>query len=135
MIRSIAAVVVGLLVTLALVYLFHIGTIVLTGLPLEGSSSRPYLIANLVASFIAGACGGAAAVRVAAHTPHGHVVALAMAILVLSLPTLFAGAAPGQPTWYPALMSVLGPVSVLTGGLLAARRWRSRRVEPVGQTS
>jgi hypothetical protein len=91
-------------------------------------------VANLVASFIAGACGGAAAVRVAAHTPHGHVVALAMAILLLSLPTLFAGAAPGQPTWYPALMSVLGPIAVLTGGLLAARRWRSPGSEPAHQS-
>lgn len=126
MMRSIAAVVVGLLVTMALVFLFHLVTIGITGLPVEGRPSQSYLVANLIVSFIAGACGGAAAVRVAAHTPHGHVMALALAILLLSLPTLFAGAAPGQPTWYPALMSVLGPVAVLSGGLLAARRWRHR---------
>ena len=127
--RSIAAVVVGILVTMALVYLFHLGTIAATGLPLEGTSSQRYLVANLVASFIAGACGGAAAVRVAARDPHGHMIAVAMAILLLSVPTLFAGAAPGQPTWYPALMSLLGPVAVLTGGWLAAGRWRRRSRE------
>lgn len=135
MMRSIAAVGVGLLVTTALVFLFNLATTALTGLPLEGTSSPSYLAANLVASFIAGACGGATAVRIAAHTPHGHVVALAIAILLLSLPTLFGGAAAGQPTWYPLVISVLGPVAVLTGGLLAARRWRHRPAEPARHAS
>lgn len=126
MIRSIAAVLVGLIVTFALVLLFHQATVLITGIPLDGTHEAPYLTANIVASFLAGACGGAAAVRVAARAPHGHVVVLALVILLVSLPTLFMGASPGQPTWYPLVMSVIGPVSVLTGGLLAAYRWRDR---------
>ena len=128
MIRSIAAVVVGLLVTMALVPLFHLATLYITGLPIEESPTGPYLIANLVGSFIAAACGGAAAVRVAAQAPSGHVIVLALVILLLSLPALFA---PGEPMWYRALSSVLGPVAVITGGWLAAGRWRNR---PVGIT-
>ncbi len=126
MIRSIVAVLVGLAVTFVLVLIFHQATILLTGIPLEGRESGPYLAANIAASFLAGACGGAAAARVAARAPHGHTLVVAIVILILSLPTLFMGAAPGQPSWYPLAMSVVGPVSVLTGGLVAGRRWRGR---------
>lgn len=127
MIRSIAAVLVGLAVTIALVLLFHQVTVHLTGIPLEGTESGPYLVANIVASFFAGACGGAAAARIAARSPYGHTIALAIAILVLSLPTLFMGAAPGQPSWYPLAMSVVGPVAVMAGGVVAGRRWHGMR--------
>lgn len=127
MIRSIAAVLVGLAVTFALVLLFHQATILLTGIPPEGRASGPYLIANIAASFLAGACGGAAAARVAARAPQGHTIVLALAILILSLPTLFMGAAPGQPSWYPLLMSVVGPVSVMVGGVVGGWRWHGVR--------
>lgn len=126
MIRSIAAVLVGLIVTFLLVMLSTQLAVALSGIPMEGRPSRAYLTLNIIGSAIAGMAGGATAVRIAAHAPHGHVIALAIAILLLSLPTLLAAPAPGQPSWYPLLMSALGPVSVLVGGLLAGRRWRSR---------
>ena len=132
MIRSIAAVLVGLVVTLLLVMLFTQTAAAIAGLPIEGRPTRPYLILNLLGSIIAGACGGATAVRIAAHTPHGHVIALAVAILLLSLPTLLAAPAPGQPTWYPLVLSVIGPVSVISGGLLAIRGLRPNTPERKG---
>lgn len=126
MMRSIAAVAVGLLVSMALMFLFHLAAVLVTGVPVEATSSTPYLVANVIAKILAAACGGAAAVRVAAQAPHGHLFVLALAILLISLPTLLGDGVPGQPTWYPALMSVVGPVAVLIGGILAARRWRGR---------
>jgi hypothetical protein len=105
MMRSIAAVAVGLLVSMALMFLFHLAAVLVTGVPVEATSSTPYLVANVIA---------------------GHLFVLALAILLISLPTLLGDGVPGQPTWYPALMSVVGPVAVLIGGILAARRWRGR---------
>lgn len=122
MLRSAVAVLAGLVVTLILVM---VSTAIITwafGIPAEGTPSPGYLITNLLASAVAGVAGGATALKFAPHTPHGHVIALAILILLLSLPTLFTGPAPGQPTWYGLVLSVLGPVSVLAGGLLVGRR-------------
>ena len=128
MIRSIAAVLIGLAVTFALVLIFHQVTILLTGVPLEGQASGPYLAVNTAASFVAGVFGGATAARIAARAPQGHTIALAIAILILSLPTLFMGAAPEQPSWYPLLMSVVGPISVMVGGVAGGWRWQGRKM-------
>ena len=122
MLRSIAAVVAGLVVAVVIVMAFTFVASAALGLGPEDPPTPPYLLLNLLGSVIAGAAGGATAMRIAPHTPHGHVFALAIVILLLSLPTVFSGAAPGQPDWYPLATSVLGPVSVFLGGLLAARR-------------
>jgi hypothetical protein len=122
MLRSIAAVLAGLIVTIVLVMVltFLAGAVAGVG-PTEGPTPF-YIVLNLLGGAIAGACGGATAVMLAPHTPHGHVWALAFIILLLSLPTIFSAPSPAQPTWYGLVLSVLGPVSVLLGGLFAVRR-------------
>ncbi|HUE96353.1 MAG TPA: hypothetical protein VMN39_06815 [Longimicrobiaceae bacterium] len=130
MIRSAAAVLAGLVVTIVLVMLLTYLAGVLAGVPVGAPPTPTYLALNLFGSAIAGFAGGDVAVRVAAHTPHGHVIALAVVILLLSLPFALSAPAPGQPTWYPFAISVVGPGSVLLGGLLAARRISRRDTAP-----
>lgn len=91
------------------------------GIPARGPLPGLYLTLNLLGSAVAGMVGGATAVRLAPHSPHGHVVALAILILLLSLPTIFTPPAPGQPSWYGIAVSILGPLSVAAGGFIAAR--------------
>ena len=122
MLRSIAAVLAGLVVTVFLVMVLSFLAGAVLGIPPAGPPTPPYLVLNLIGGAIAGASGGAIAVRFAPHTPHGHVGALAALILLLSLPTLLSPPAPGQPGWYGLALSVLGPVSVAVGGFLAIRR-------------
>lgn len=122
MIRSLAAVAAGLLVTVVLVLVLSFAAAGVLRIPPEGPPTPLYLTLNLLGGVIAGMSGGATAVMFAPHTPHGHVGALAGVILLLSLPTLLSAPAPGQPTWYGLALSVLGPVSVALGGYLAIRR-------------
>lgn len=128
MLRSIAAVLAGLVVTVVLVMILTTLAGTIARVPIGAPPTNLYLILNLTGSFIAGAAGGAVAERIAARAPHGHVIALAVVILLLSLPTVFSAPAPGQPTWYPVVISILGPVAVLTGGILAIRYLRRRGV-------
>jgi len=98
----------------------------LLGFPAEGDPRPLYLAVILIVVVVAGLSGGATAVWLAPHTPHGHVGAFAGLILLLSLPTLLSPPALGQPGWYGTALSVLGPLSVGLGGFLAIR-YRGRR--------
>ncbi len=121
MLRSLVAVLAGLVVTIALVM---VATLVLTAsfdLPIDGEPTSAYLTLNLLTSAVAGIAGGATAMKLAPHTPHGHVLVLAGVLVLLSLPTLLNAPAPGQPPWYGIVISIVGPVSVLIGGLLGMR--------------
>lgn len=120
--RSVAAVGAGLAATFVLVMVLSFLAATVTGIPTGGAPTPPYLALNLLGGAAAGASGGAIAVWLAPHRPHGHVGTLALVILLLSLPTLLSAPAPGQPAWYGLALSVLGPASVLLGGLLAIRR-------------
>jgi hypothetical protein len=122
MVRSVVAVIAGLIVTIVLVLILSNLAAVVVGLPAGGPPSTGYLALNLLGATVAGMAGGAAASRMAAHTPHGHVFALAAVILLLSLPGLFSAPAPGQPSWYLVVLSILGPASVIVGGFVGRRR-------------
>jgi hypothetical protein len=125
MIRSVAAVLAALIITMLLVMILSYLAGVVLGIPIHAPPTPLYLLLNLVGGVIAGMTGGAVAVRLSHQRPHGHVIATAIAILLLSLPTIFTAPAPGQPAWYPVAISVIGPVAVLLGGMLAVRGWRS----------
>lgn len=121
MVRSVASVLAGLIVAAVLVMAVTFLATAALGLPPGAPPTPAYLLLNLLGSALAGASGGAVAVRLAPHRPHAHGIALALLILLLSLPTLLSAPAPGQPTWYGLALSVIGPLSVLAGGLLALR--------------
>lgn len=134
MIRSAVAVIAGLVVTVILVAVMTAAATSITGIEMGDTATTGYLVLNLVGSAIAGMVGGAVAGYIAEHTPHGHVIGLAVVILLLSFPVALSAPAPGQPTWYPLTLSVLGPASVLLGGLVAHRLgWLDRQAEtPTG---
>lgn len=119
--RSAVAVLMGFVVTMGLLY---ISTWILTAIlvvPGDIAPTGEYLAMNLAASAIAAAAGGATAMWFAPHTPHGHVYGLAIVLLILSIPTILSPPAPNQPQWYGFVISFVGPLFVVVGGLLAAR--------------
>lgn len=125
--RSAAAVLAGFLLTVALVVVVTFGAAVLLGLPPEGPPTPLYLVLNLLGSAAAGVAGGYLCARAAPRAPAGHVIALAVLVLGLSLPAVFSEPVPGRPEWYPAVLAVLGPASIILGGWLVVRRspgWR-----------
>ena len=129
--RSAVAVLAGLVVVLGLWLITTPMLVLALGLPPEGPPNDTYLALNLVIVALSGLAGGATAMKLAPHTPHGHVIVLAVVLLLISLPSAIGGSAPGQPAWYGLAMSILGPLSVLAGGLLMLRR---RRPPPKAST-
>ncbi len=119
--RSAIAVLMGFVVTMGLLY---ISTWILTAMlivPGDVAPTSEYLGMNLAASAIAAAAGGATAMWFAPHAPQGHVYGLAIILLILSIPTILSPPAPNQPPWYGFVISFVGPLFVVLGGLLAAR--------------
>jgi hypothetical protein len=79
----------------------------------------PYLSANLVLSLLAAVAGGYVCSRIAPARPFVHVIVLAGLFEMLSLATaVTTGAEPGQPTWYPWVMGLIGVSGILIGGSL-----------------
>lgn len=123
LLRSVGAVVAGYLaMAVGVLMLVGIGAALLVEDPAAPGSV--YLAFNLTASVLAAAGGGWVTRRLAARAPSAHVIALAALVLMLGLVTALDGAAAGQPPWYPAVISVLGPIGVLAGGLVWTRRSR-----------
>ena len=122
--RSLAAVLAGLIVAVVMVIMLSWLAAVIVDQPESGPPTRAYLALNLLGGALAGMAGGATAAWMAPHTPRGHAYILAAVILLLSLPGLFSAPLPGQPSWYPLALSVLGPASVVIGGVIALRRRR-----------
>lgn len=124
MIRTLAAVVIGLLV---LVLVVGIGTAAAAALllsaPPDGLPAQltpAYLAANLLLSFLAAVAGGLAAGFVARRSSIVAVRICAALVFALAIIAMLApgGAAPGQPGWYPVLLALIGPIGVLAGGWL-----------------
>lgn len=120
MLRSLLAVATGLVVTMLLVLFTTLVASSFLGTP-AGGATTAYLAANLVLSALSAVVGGAVTAHLALHRKLEHVGALAAVLLLLGLSGL-SEAVRTQPGWYPYVMLVLGPVGVLIGGGLAARR-------------
>lgn len=88
-----------------------------------GPSPTPkpaYVFVNLGYSFVAGAAGGYVTAWIAEHNPLIHVLALAIAVLLLA--ALSALQQRGQqPVWYLLALVAMTPVGVLAGGLIRLR--------------
>lgn len=121
--RSIAAVLVGYLVTAVLVI---VGTVAASAALLPGAGRDPtvvvptlYLAVNLGLSLLAAAAGGYVCGWIAPARPFLHAAILAGLFEILSLSmALSSGAAPGQPRWYPWVIGLLGMAGVLAGGAI-----------------
>jgi hypothetical protein len=126
MVRSILAIVAGLVTMMVAVFVL---TWILVWIMFDDPMAPPtsgYLVINLLYSLAAAVAGGYVAATMAPRAPLGHAAALAAGIFTLGfLGVLRGGTAPGQPTWYPYVMTVLGPVGLVVGGWIRERRART----------
>jgi len=88
-----------------------------------------FLIVNLLYSVLFAIVGGYVAATVSDHSPLGHASALSGAMMLLGITSWMINGgqpAPGQPDWYPWVISLLVPPTAVLGGVLVTRRTRSR---------
>lgn len=87
-----------------------------------GVSSAGTAFVNLGSAFLAGAAGGFVTAWASAVNPLGHVLGLALGLLVLA--AIIAVMSRGrQPLWQQIALVGLTPLGVLAGGLLRLRFW------------
>ena len=85
-----------------------------------GARNPGYVFVNLGYTFVAAAAGGYVTAWIAQQNPLIHVLALALAVLLLS--ALSALQQRGQhPVWYLLALVALAPIGVLVGGLIRLR--------------
>ena len=85
-----------------------------------GVRNPGYVFVNLGYTFVAAAAGGYVTAWIAQQNPLIHVLALALAVLLLS--ALSALQQRGQhPVWYLLALVALAPAGVLVGGLIRLR--------------
>ncbi len=90
--------------------------------------TTPFLVVNLTYSVLFAIVGGYVAATVSDHSPLGHAAALSVFMMLLGLASwMFNGdqPAPGQPDWYPWVITLLVPPTAVLGGILVTRRTRS----------
>jgi hypothetical protein len=137
MLRSILAVIAGFLVTAIIVMATTALAAMAFGLPMLSTSeatagaptvtpSTGYLITNLVCSALAAIVGGWTAATIGRRHPMGHAGGLAV-LLAVGGAVGVAWPQPGQPTWYPTSLLVIGPLGALFGGFL--RQLRDARMQ------
>ena len=127
MVRSIIAVIAGLIVMIAIVALCTLIAVPLlvpgdtmTGEVEPGST---WLVVNLAYSLVAAVAGGWLTATVAMDRRMLHAAILAFVVFLLAIPGIIAGgAATGQPGWYPVVVAAVGILGVLAGGRLARRK-------------
>lgn len=120
MLRSILSLVLGFATTLVAVILANLVLFSILGLDWEdptGGVLASYIGVTLLGGFSAGVVSG----KVAERRPFTHAAVLAAIVLVQSVWGALATSVPGA-AWYPWLLTVLGPLSVLAGGWLVAER-------------
>ena len=126
MIRSIIALVGGFAIMVFLVLLLSIAAAMAFGVT-AGAPNTPYLVANLVLLAAAALTGGFATASLAPVHPFAHTIGLAVMILAMALSSI-AHPQPGQPAWYAAATTMIGPLFAVGGGGL--RLWQRRRRTP-----
>jgi hypothetical protein len=87
----------------------------------EGSHPEPgYIFVNLGYSFLAAAVGGYITAWIAGHNPLIHVLALAIAALLLAALSALQHR-DQQPVWYLLALVAITPIGVFAGGLIRMR--------------
>jgi hypothetical protein len=119
--RSAGAIVGGFATMVVVVMLATLAGVQLPGMLVDGAPTTLWLGVNLAYSLVAAVAGGWVAAALAAHSRWWHGVALATFI---ALSWLLDGMQPmpGQPQWYPAVITLVG-----AGGVLIGARWRDQR--------
>ncbi len=90
--------------------------------------TAPFLVVNLTYSVLYAIVGGYVAATVSDHSPLAHAAALSVFMMLLGLTTWVINGgqpAPGQPVWYPWVITLVVPPTAVLGGILVTRRTRS----------
>lgn len=123
--KSIAAVLLGGLIAAVTYWVGAIITFLsMHGIPLGsagGPATRADVAANLAVAIVASIAAGAVVSRLAPMRPLAHVVALALGLAVLVLWS-FTKPTSQWPSWYPAILVLVGAVGTIAGGLLRNER-------------
>ena len=88
--------------------------------------TTPFLVVNLTYSVLYAIVGGYVAATVSDRSPLLHAAALSAFMMLLGLTTWVINGgqpAPGQPTWYPWVITLLVPPTAVFGGILVT--WRT----------
>lgn len=91
--------------------------------------TTPFLVVNVAYSVLYAIVGGYVAATVSDHSPLGHAAALSVFMMLLGLTTWAINGgqpAPGQPAWYPWVITLLVPPTAVLGGILVTRRARAQ---------
>lgn len=128
--KSVLAVFSGFLTMVILVMLFTgaLRMLAPSWFPVDGAPTGPYLIANVLYSFLAAVAGGYVAARIASRLPVHHAIALASLVLCMSILSAVYYAA-RQPRWYQVLLAVMMPPTVVLGGYVRAAAMVRRKYE------
>jgi hypothetical protein len=131
MLRSVLAVIAGYVVIVIIVMVGVVLAGSIFGIPFQMQPDQAlrqpgpgYLTANLAIGLLGAIAGGWAVAWYAKQKPMAHVIALAALLLVMGVFSL-SKPQPAWPTWYPYALLVMGPLGVMIGGLLRARRART----------
>ena len=73
---------------------------------------------NIVVSLIAAVVGGRVTLALATRAPTGHLVALALVVLVMGMVSAFTAVSASQPRWYKLLIPAIGVLGVALAGVL-----------------
>jgi hypothetical protein len=119
----VVAVLVGLATAIA-------SNVMLGGMGADVEVTRAYLVVNLAYSAVIAVIGGYVAATVSDHLPLGHAAGLAGFMMILGLASWLVvnrgNPVPGQPSWYPLVISLLVPPVAILGGVLVTRRTRTK---------
>ena len=105
-------------------------SIMLGGIGADVEVTAAYLVVNLAYSALISVIGGYVAATVSDHSPLGHAAGLAGFMMFLGLASWLVvnrgNPVPGQPGWYPFVMTFLVPPAAIFGGVLVTRRTRAK---------
>ncbi|HUF11467.1 MAG TPA: hypothetical protein VMN78_00040 [Longimicrobiales bacterium] len=117
--RGVLAVLAGFLTMAVLVLVLSWLAALVTGVD-DGPPTTVYLILNVLAAVMAALAGGWVTALVAPRA-EWPVWALVTMVVVLGIPGVVGGPAPGQPIWYPISIVLIGGIGAALGGLLQSR--------------
>lgn len=92
--------------------------------------TTPFLVVNLTYSVLFAIVGGFVAATVSDRSPLGHAAALSVFMMLMGLTSWMINRgqpAPGEPDWYPWVITLLVPPTAVLGGILVTRRTRSHK--------
>ena len=125
LLRSVAAVVMGLVTGMAIVIaLTYLAVFLFFGGDMTAPPTPPYLALNVAYSFGAAVAAGWLAGLLAGSRPVLHAAGVAVLMVLLSAGG-GSGSAEGVPGWYAPTLTVLMPLGALVGGWVRERSVRA----------